>query len=341
MRGDFWLAAWHDCRALDRPVENDTMHIRTRVFLTLTMVVCGLPALADDAAVRRQIEAQMAKFQQAFRRKDLAGMRAITTPDFTIKSMTGRVSTHKEADAALTLELRSLRSIPEWTLKIEKLVVKGDVATAIVSEHMVARIADSTGAEHADASFGRMRETWVRTSGGWRYKHAEQISSKAGPANMNFVPLGQADTRRPDYVAARKAIEQQYALYQQAVRRKDLRAAMATMTSDVTTVYPNGKTFDRRQMDASLGQMLISLRGIKQWTLKIVNLNARKTSADATVGERLVSSYVDGSGALHHQTLVDFYVDSWIRTSHGWRLRNTRVLRGEATVDGKRGDPFR
>lgn len=308
--------------------------------MILILAACCLPVRADDAAVRKQIESQMARFQQAFRKKDLAGMRAITTPDFTIKSIQGRVSTHKEADAALAIELRALRSIPEWTLKIEKLAVNGKVATAIVSEHMVAKMVDSAGAEKVSTLNGRMRETWVLTSTGWRYKHAEQLSSSVGPANMRFVPADQADTKRPDYVAARKGIEAQYAAYQRAVRRHDVIGAMATMASDVSTVYPNGRTLDRQHMGTELEQTLRSLRSIKEWTIKIAHLNARQTTAEATVGERMVSTYVDGSG-LHHQTLVDFYVDTWIKTNKGWRLRNTRVLRGEVTVDGRSGDPFR
>lgn len=317
------------------------MFIRTRVTMTLALLVCCAPSFADDAAIRKQIQSQMARFQDAFRHKDMAGMRAITTPDFTIKNVRGHVSTHKEADAALALELGALRAIPEWTLKIEKLVVKGDVATAIVSERMVAKMVDSAGASHVNASTGKMRETWVRTPSGWKYKHAEQLSVNVGPANMHFVRADQADTKRPDYVAARKAIEAQYAAYQRAIRRHDVRAALATMADDASMVYPSGKTYDRQQIGNSLAGMLRDLRTIKEWTIKVAHLSVRSTGAEATVGERMVSTYVDGAGVLHHQTLIDFYVDTWVRTPHGWRLRNTQVMRGQATVDGKTGDPFR
>jgi ketosteroid isomerase-like protein len=318
------------------------MQTHKAITAAFAFLMC-LPATcrADNDAVRKQIEAQIARFQAAFRKKDIAAMRNITTPDFTLKSRDGTVSTRREANAALVVEMKSIKSIKSWTIKIEKLTVKGNVATAIVSERMVASVADRYLKERETLNTGRMKETWVKTAAGWSYKRAEQIASSGGPANMSFVPSDQLDTRRPDYIAARKAIEAQYAVYQRAVRNKDMKAAMATMTDDVIMVYPNGRTFDRKEMERSLQGTLNGLRGIKAWTMKVAHLNVEKDTAVATVAERMVTTFVDFGGTSHHQDLLDFYQDTWIRTARGWRLRNTQVLRGEVTVDGKTGDPFR
>lgn len=317
------------------------MHIQKAVATALILALATGPGRAEDAAVRGQIEAQMARFQKAFRNKELAAMRSITTPDFTMKSPDGTVSSRKEAESVIAAEMKSIRSIKEWTLKIERLTVKGNVATAIVSERMVAQVANPLGKDRLSVANARMRETWIKTSAGWRYKRAEALSASSGPANMKFVSATELDTRRPEYVVVRKAIEAQYAVYRKAIRARDFRTAMSTMTDDVTVLYPNGRTFNRKQTEESLRQTLRDLRSVKEWTMKIAHLNVRKTTAVATVGERMVTTFEDYRGTIHNQTLVDFYQDTWIKTTRGWRLRNTRIMRGEVTVDGKTGDPFK
>ena len=295
---------------------------------------------ADDAAVRKQIESQMALFQQAFRRKDMAALRAITTPDFTMKTKGGVVSTRREAEAAMAADMKSIVAITDWKLKIEKISVKGDSATLIVSENMTAKLSSPMTGNRQSVSFVRMRETWIKTRVGWRYKRAEALVSETGPKGMTFVAADQLDTRTPEYVVARKAIQAQYAAYQRAVRKKDYKAALATMDESVTVVYPNGRTFNRKQTELSLQQVMIATRNIPEWELKIIHVSLRGSTAFVSVGERMVSNYADFHG-MHKQTLTDFYQDTWVKTAKGWRLKNTLVLRGSVTVDGKTGDPFK
>lgn len=318
------------------------MHSSKTVTVAL-LVSFLLPALsrADNGTVRKELESQMARFQQAFRRKDVAALRSITTPDFTMKAPNGRVSRRREAEVAMIAEMKSIRSIKQWTLTIEKLAVKGDVATAIVNERMTAEIAGPFDQPHTEVSQARIRETWVKTRAGWRYKRSELVSSSSGPPNMSFLSTSQEESRKPEYTATRKAIEAQYASYQRGVRNRDIKRILGTMTSDVTTVYPSGRTFGRKEAEASLRRMLAGLRSVDEWTIRIAHLSLGKASAVATVGERMVTTFADGRGKLHKQTLVDFYQDTWVRQNNVWRLRNTKVLRGTLTMDGKVVDPFK
>jgi len=317
------------------------MRIRKITLAVLVAMMPALPVQADDAAVRKQIESQIARFQKAFKAKDIKGMRAITTPDFSVKSPDGVKSSRTEAEAVMLAEMKSIRAVKEWKITIESLKVNGSTATALVNERMVAQIADTSSKVTTRVSKAKIRETWVKSGGVWKYKRSEALSASSAPIGVNYVSSDNLDTRRPEYVAVRKAIEEQYAIYRKAVRNRDLKTAMGTMTSDVTVLYPNGRTFNRKMSEALLYQTLRDLRSIKEWSVKIANLRIRGNTAVATVGERMVTTFVDFRGALHNQTLVDFYQDTWVKTKAGWRLRNTRIIRGEVEVDGKKGDPFR
>jgi ketosteroid isomerase-like protein len=311
--------------------------------LSLALVASMLaPATsrADDAAVRKQIESQMARFQQAFRKKDIAALRAITTSDFTMKTMDGAVSSRREAEAAMVTEMNAISSITKWTLKINKITVKGNVATLIVTEEMTATVSGGAAGSREKVSYVKMRETWVKTRDGWRYKRAEALEAKSGPKGMSFVAMDQLDTRKPDYVAARKAIERQYAAFQRAVRNKDYRGVLATMDPAVTVDYPNKQTFNRKQIEFALLQQMAATRSISAWELKIVRLTVTGDTAVASIGERMVSVYADSRGKLHNRTLVDFYQDTWVKSAKGWRLKNTLVSKGTETVDGHSSDPF-
>lgn len=318
------------------------MHKHTVLSLALvaTMLV---PAAcrADDATVRKQIKAQMARFQDAFRRKDLAALRAIATPDFTMKSKNGVVSSRREAEAAMAADMKAIIEITSWTLKINAIKVKGDVANLVVDERMTAKLASGLSGRRVSVSRLRMKETWVKMPNGWRYKKAEALESANGPEGMTFVESDQLDNRNPVYVAARKAIDKQYAVYQNAIRKKDFRTAMSTMEPGITIVYPNGRTFNRRQTEVTLQQTIGATRSIPEWELKIIHLSVNGNTAVASIGERMVTIFVDFRGTLHKQTLLDFYQDTWVKSSKGWRLKNTLVSNGTVTVDGKTADPFK
>lgn len=317
------------------------MRMRNGCLAALIVTSLVLPARAANEAVSRQIQTQMKRFQVAFVKKDLAGVRAITTPDFTVKTKSGHVSTRREAEAAMATEMNSLRAVDDWSLNIDKIFVKGNTATLFVTERMAAKIADATGAIHSNVSMGRMREIWVKSGKTWYYKRCEALSMSSGPDNMKFESATRIDNNRPDKAVALKAIQAQYENYKMAVRNRNLWAAVSTMTSDATVIYPNGRTLTTNETRRSLKATLDSLRSIKSWELKIANLNVGKGTALATIGERMVTTFADYNGKVHTQELIDFYNDTWIRTDRGWRLRNTRILRGTVKIDGKKIDPFK
>ncbi|HEY3412130.1 MAG TPA: nuclear transport factor 2 family protein [Armatimonadota bacterium] len=317
------------------------MH-KFKAFSLALMAAILTPAAsrADDAAVRKQIEAQMARFQQAFRRKDVSAMRLITTPDFTMKSKDGVVTTRRAAEISMANELKSITEITKWTLKIEKIVVRGNVATLLVTENMKARLASETTGNGIYVNFARIRETWINTPDGWRYKRGEALDFKSAREGMSFVKPDEMDLRQPGYATTRKAIERQYAAYQRAIRNKDFAGVLATMTEDTTLLYPSGRSFSRKEIEAMLRGTMRATRSIPEWSLKILRLSVRGNSAVATIGERMVSNYADPNG-LHKQTLVDFYHDTWVNTPKGWRLKSTVVSQGKVTVDGRTVDPFK
>jgi hypothetical protein len=73
------------------------------------------------------------------------------------------------------------QSLDDAKIAIEKLTVKGNIATSVSTMSLTMTMMDSTGEmgpkgkAHKMSMTERSRETWVKTSGGWKAKHSEDL----------------------------------------------------------------------------------------------------------------------------------------------------------------------
>jgi ketosteroid isomerase-like protein len=154
------------------------------MFLVLFAAGCGRPAAspasqptgaADTSAVRREIEQWYEENTRAFRAGDVDAIMALRTEDFHTVAPDGR-----EQDRA-AMEQRTigfLNGIERWislSFDIDSLEVSGDLAQAVVGQHLVRMALRPDGLVHHVETWATQRETWRKTPDGWKLYRVDGV----------------------------------------------------------------------------------------------------------------------------------------------------------------------
>jgi ketosteroid isomerase-like protein len=141
--------------------------------LVLSALVSGVRA--DDAAVRKALDAQYAKFSQGMIKKDMKAMFSLLTPDATFKEVGGQIMTREQMSKMME-QMMGTMTISKIGNKVETLKVKGNTAIADVTSRSSGKMKGQDGKTHTVAYVSKSRDTWTKTAGGWKLKRIEAIS---------------------------------------------------------------------------------------------------------------------------------------------------------------------
>ncbi len=126
--------------------------------------------------MRKELEAKYAKVVEAYRSKDIKAFMENKTPDFTGKSLNGRVATREQVEAGVRQRMERIKRLNYLKIEIKNITVVGDVAAAVTIQEFSRVITDAQGQEHTVVSKGTThRDTWVRTEKGWMLKSVEEL----------------------------------------------------------------------------------------------------------------------------------------------------------------------
>jgi hypothetical protein len=148
------------------------------------------PLRADEKAVRRELEAQYARWARAHTARDISALQRFieeeTTPDFVFK---GPRRTHTRRE-----ELETYRPVREgkqpwapareYRTTLDRLSVHGGEALAVVTDRAVSIVRDPkiTGdpvrKRHVLIMERTNRDVWVRTAAGWKLQKRAVLSGK-------------------------------------------------------------------------------------------------------------------------------------------------------------------
>jgi ketosteroid isomerase-like protein len=130
----------------------------------------------DDAAIKKEIQAQYEKLGAAHEREDLAAILALKTPDFHAIFPDGRVGDAKVMEEYSRQFLASNEPPYNTRFTIEKLTVSEHrlIAVADVLQE-VTRYRDLEGKRRLVATGVRQRETWSKTPQGWKLKSVDGV----------------------------------------------------------------------------------------------------------------------------------------------------------------------
>jgi len=145
-------------------------------------------AQADDKAVRKALEPMYAKMEQAFKKRDIKAVMALTAPGFTGKSGKETVPA-EEVQMQLGMQFAMLKVMKSAKMRIAKLTVKGDKAVVVNRYAFSGVIEPQKGTTVKMADSGITRDTWTKTAKGWRLLQLETVKSNP---TLNGTPLKEA-----------------------------------------------------------------------------------------------------------------------------------------------------
>jgi hypothetical protein len=145
---------------------------------------------ADENAVRRELEAQYARWARAHTARDISALQRFmeeeTTPDFIFKGPR-RTHTRKQ-------ELETYRPVREgkepwapareYRTTVDRLTVRGSEALAVVTDRAVSIVqdpkitGDPTGKRHVLTMERTNRDTWIKTAAGWKLQKRAVLTGK-------------------------------------------------------------------------------------------------------------------------------------------------------------------
>lgn len=132
-------------------------------------------AAADTSVVRRELREWYDRNERAFLEKDLAALMALRTDDFRTVTPDGVV--HDRAELEQTARA-FLNGVDRWISQnndLDSLQVSGDLASAVVHQHIVRMALRSDGKVHHVESWVTQRETWRRTPEGWKLYRVDNL----------------------------------------------------------------------------------------------------------------------------------------------------------------------
>lgn len=159
--------------------------------LGLAALSAGLaPIRADNRAVKRELEIIYDRSARAHTAKSIAGMerflREDTTPEFVFQGPRRTHTRQQELETYQPVRQGKEPWVParEFRTRIDRLTVHGDEAIAVVTDRAVSVVrnpkitGDPTGKPHVLTMERTNRDTWIKTSTGWKLNRREVVSGK-------------------------------------------------------------------------------------------------------------------------------------------------------------------
>ncbi len=159
-----------------------------RLILACAALALSAGAHADDKAVRKALEPMYRKMEQAFMKRDINAVMALTAPGFTGKSGKETVAAEK-VQMELGMRFAMLKEMKSVKMTIAKLTVKGGNAVVVNRYAFSGIIMPDKNKVVKMADTGVTRDTWTKTSKGWRLLQLETIRSNP---TINGKPLKEA-----------------------------------------------------------------------------------------------------------------------------------------------------
>jgi ketosteroid isomerase-like protein len=125
--------------------------------------------------VRKAIENWYALNMAAFQAKDLAAVMALRTDDFHTITPDGKVNTRADMEARTQRLLSMINHFISQEFLIGTIEVRGDLASADINQKTVRMQRFPDGSLHKVDARAIQRETWKKTSAGWRLYRVDNI----------------------------------------------------------------------------------------------------------------------------------------------------------------------
>ncbi|NLH99736.1 MAG: nuclear transport factor 2 family protein [Chthonomonadales bacterium] len=172
-----------------------------RVFVVALIAAMASASWAqgNERAVRKALEPMYRKMEQAFLKRDVNAVMALTAPGFTGKSGDETVPADK-VKMQIGMQFAMLKEMKSVKMQIAKLAIKGKDAIVVNRYAFSGVIEPQKGKTVKMADQGVTRDTWQKTAQGWRLLQIETVKSNP---TIDGKPLKEAmagksgETRKP------------------------------------------------------------------------------------------------------------------------------------------------
>jgi hypothetical protein len=152
--------------------------LKRHLFVSLaTILTIGLVSVlvrADsEESVRKELKSNYIKIVKGFKKNDPAVWEGFLTPDFKLKLFNGSVQDRQWVVNYVRNNARTFKVL-KLNMTIKELKIEGDDAIAVVEQKSSRSFNDEKGTSHQLDVGALQRETWTRTSSGWRLKSVEE-----------------------------------------------------------------------------------------------------------------------------------------------------------------------
>ncbi len=151
----------------------------------------------DNQQVRKEIEARLAQFVDAYKRKDIKAIGAILAPDFVAIQSGMAPINRAQALADYKRELDSSQSVFYVSFNTEKVTVDGNKAISEGTTKRSFTMKDSSQKLRTIAMSGRARTGWIKKDGQWIAKRSEAWDVKVTVDGklISLNPLAPAESK--------------------------------------------------------------------------------------------------------------------------------------------------
>jgi hypothetical protein len=163
------------------------------LFLMVLPLNVSIATAQDDAAVKKEIEAQYQKLAEAHDKKDLKAIAALKTSEFHAVFPDGRVGDVKQMEQYTRQFIESNR--PPFNIRntIQKLTVSENKLIAVAEVFQeISRTRELAGKVRKVDTSVKQRETWVKTPEGWKLKSVDSVRDQ-----KRFVDGKRVDPTKP------------------------------------------------------------------------------------------------------------------------------------------------
>lgn len=138
-----------------------------RWFLALTLALAVVGVQAKDS--KSEFQALYNKAAAAMKKKDLAGVMALCTADFTFKAPSMGTMTRKQYEEQFKSQMALVKTVTKSQMTVKSVKVNGKKAEVVSSGVFEATFANpQTKKDSKLGSVNESKATWIRTTSGWK-----------------------------------------------------------------------------------------------------------------------------------------------------------------------------
>lgn len=159
--------------------------LTNNVLMVAILITVIVPAWAEEATDRAEIQALFDRVRAAFDQRNAAGVVATAVPEGTLRLLDGTILTPDQWQAMASQDFATMEKM-KTVFTTESMEIKGDNAVVLYREtHDYVLIKEK---DHKYQGTSRWRAILIRTTMGWRFKDLVLLSASTTRDGQPFVP---------------------------------------------------------------------------------------------------------------------------------------------------------